>query len=281
MALLRRRPRAIPSSDAGALRRIRIRTTIVRVLLAAVACGLLVAALLFARDLEPRSNEFVPGGRSGVVVIDVSLSIVNRDYARVRGVIERVIASDNPVGLVVFSDAAYELLPPRTPAKELQPLLRFFTLDGDRLPPNPWTPSFQAGTRISTALDLAEEMLRRDRVSPASILLISDLETAPSDFTDLGKTLSRLRRSPTTVRVVPLSATSDGLTFFGGILGREAFVEPVEPAAGEERTIEVSLSGETPIGLLLASALVFLVLAAHERFAGRLALPGGAGWRGP
>jgi hypothetical protein len=274
-----RRSRSIPSPDTAELRRPRRRTAIVRASLVLVACGLLATAVLSARDLEPRSNEFVPGGRSGVVVVDVSLSIVNSDYARVRGVLENVVSAGNPMGLVVFSDAAYELMPPRTPARELRPLLRFFTLDGDELPPNPWLPSFQAGTRISSALDLAQRMLQRDKVAPASILLLSDLETAPSDFTALGQMLSRIKRSDTTMRVVPLSATSDGRAFFGGILGFDAFVDPVEPNAGAPSAIEVTLRGETPLLLLLASALVLLALAAHERFAGRLALPGGAGWR--
>jgi hypothetical protein len=246
-----------------------------------IAGGLATAGLASARGLEPRGNEFAPGGRSGVVVLDVSLSILDQDYARMRGVLERVIAAGNPTGLVVFSDVAYELLPPGTPAKELQPLLRFFTLEGERLPPNPWTPSFQAGTRISAALDLAHGMLRRDRVSPASILLVSDLETAPSDFTPLGRTLNRLRSSAIDVRVVPLSATSDGLAFFGGTLGEQAFVDPVAPSAGEPAPIEVSLGGEAPLGLLLASALVLLVLAAHEGLAARLWLPQGAGGRRP
>jgi von Willebrand factor type A domain len=277
----RNRSRTIPSADAGVLRRAWLRTGLVQGLLVALACGLLAAAFLSARSLEPRSSELTPGGRSGVVVIDVSLSIVSRDYAQVREVIQRLIRADNPMGLVIFSDAAYELLPPRTPAKELRPLLRFFTLAGGQLPQNPWTPSFQAGTRISTALALAQDMLVRDGVSPASILLISDLESAPTDLTDLGKVLSRIQSSSTTMRVVPLSASSDGIAFFGGILGSDAFVDPVEPNAGETRTLEISLRGETPLWLLLTSGLVLLVLAAHERFAGRLALPAGAGWRRP
>jgi hypothetical protein len=279
MAFLRRRTRAIPSADVGALRRARVRAGAIRVLLVTLACGLLAGALWSARGLEPKSSELTPGGRSGVVVIDVSLSIIGRDYARVRGVIERVIRAGNPMGLVIFSDAAYELLPPRTPSKELRPLLRFFTLTDGELPQNPWTPSFQAGTRISSALALAQDMLERDQVAPASILLVSDLETAPSDLTPLGKTLSRIEQSSTTLRVVPLSASSDALSFFGGILGPDAFVDPVEPNAGETRSLDVSLHGESPFWLLLAGALVLVVLAAHERFAGRLALPAGAGWR--
>jgi hypothetical protein len=65
----------------------------------------------------------------------------------------------------------------------------------------------------------------------------------------------------------------------GGILGTDAFVDPVEPNAGETPSLDVSLHGESPFWLLLAGGLVLVVLAAHERFAGRLALPAGAGWR--
>lgn len=281
MAFLRNRTRSIPTPDAAALRGARLRTGAVRIVLVALACGLLGAAFLSARSLEPRSSELTPGGRSGVVVIDLSLSIVSRDYAQVRGVLERLIRADNPMGLVVFSDTAYELLPPRTPAKELRPLLRFFTVRGGELPPNPWTPSFQAGTRISSALQLAQDMLVRDRVAPASILLISDLESAPSDFGPLGQVLSRIEQTSTTVRVVPLSSSSDSIAFFGRLLGNDAFVNPVEPNAGAVPLLDVALSGESPRWLLLAAALCLVALAAHERFAGRLLLPAGAGWRRP
>jgi len=281
MVFLRSRTRSIPTPDAAQLRRARLRTGVVRAVLVALACGLLGAAFLSARSLEPRSSELTPGGRSGVVVIDLSLSIVGRDYARVRAVLERLIRADNPMGLVVFSDTAYELLPPRTPAKELRPLLRFFTVRGGSLPANPWTPSFQAGTRISSALQLAQDMLVRDHVEPASILLISDLESAPADLLPLAQVLSRIERTSTTVRVVPLSASSDSLAFFVRLLGDGAFVDPVEPNAGEVPALDVTLSGESPRWLLLAAGLCLVALAAHERFAGRLLLPAGAGWRRP
>lgn len=276
---IRRRARTIPSADARAFRRARIRTGVVRATLVGLVVVLVGATYASARGLESRANELVPGGRSGVVVIDVSLSIVNQDYAEVRGVLERLVRAGNPTGLVVFSDVSYELLPPRTPAKELKPLLRFFTLDGEKLPQNPWTPNFQAGTRISEALELAHTMIRRDRVSPASILLISDLETAPTDYSVLGRTLRELADSDVSLRVAALSPSSDALAFFGGILGRDAFVDVVEPRAGEAAPLEVSLRGDTPVWMLLASALALLTLAAYEILAGRLALPAGSGWR--
>lgn len=279
MRLRRRSHSVIPSADATAFRRPWLRTTAIRVVLVVLALALALAGVAAARSLEPRSNELVPGGRSGVLVLDVSLSIVADDYARVRAVLERLVESDNPMGVVVFSDTAYELQPPRTPARELRPLLRFFTKVGGETPPNPWTPGFQAGTRISEAMELARDVLRRDGVSPASIVLVSDLETAPTDLPVLGRVLSDLRRSPITVRVAPLSASSDGVRFFTGLLGEEAFVDPVEPRAGPQPSLEVSLSGELPLALLVSSALVLGLLGLHELFAARLALGPGAGWR--
>ena len=60
-------------------------------------------------------------------------------------------------------------------------------------PVNPWTQTFRAGTRISTALDLARGMLKRDGVTSGSILLVSDLETAPDDVPALTRTVLALR----------------------------------------------------------------------------------------
>jgi hypothetical protein len=256
-----------------------VRTGIVRGVLVVVAVVLVAVAYLSTRGLESRSTELVPGGRSNVVVIDLSLSIVSRDYAEVRNVLERLIRAGNPTGLVVFSDSAYELLPPRTPAKELEPILRFFSPRGNQLPPNPWTQDFQAGTRISEALDLAHNMLRRDHAAPASVLLISDLETAPTDYTTLGRSLRRLAASDISVRVAALSPSSEAVSLFSGILGQGAFVDVVAPHASDTGSLRVALHGRTPLLFLLASALVLLVLAAHEVLAGRLALPAGAGWR--
>jgi hypothetical protein len=193
--------------------------------------------------------------------------------------LRRLIRAGNPTGLVVFSDVAYELMPPGTPAKELRPLLRFFAPRGQQLPPNPWTQSFQAGTKISEALDVAHHMLRRDHAKPASILLVSDLETAPTDFATLGRTLRRLTASDVTVRVAALSPSGEARDFFAGILGPQAFVDVVAPHASGTTKLEIALHGRTPLLLLLSSALALLVLAAHEVFSGRLALPAGAGWR--
>ena len=122
-------------------------------------------------------------------------------------------------------------------------------------------------------------MLTKNHIDGGSILLASDLQTAPTDYDNLGKTLTRLRSSSTTVRAVPLSPSSDGVTLFQRILGPSAFVNGIQPSQGGVPRVESVLRGRTPLGLLVAGVLLLVALAAHERYAGRLALPRGAGWR--
>ena len=65
---------------------------------------------------------------TGVVVVDLSLSIVDdTSGARPRSAAALRSTADAPVGLVIFSDVPYELLPPGTPPSELRPLIRMLT----------------------------------------------------------------------------------------------------------------------------------------------------------
>jgi hypothetical protein len=273
MVVLPRRAPAVATGDARSFRRVALRTGALRWLLALAVLGLLALGFLSTRGLDEQRSGLVPPGKSTVLVLDVSLSITEGDLRRARHVVEKLMRSGTATGLVVFSDVAYELLPPGTPARELQPLLRLLTPEGGHLPRNPWNTGFTAGTRISAALDLARRMLRRDRVKDGSILLVSDLETAPTDFEDLGRVLSRLRRSHVPVRLVPLSPSSDAVNLFESLLGQAAFLNPIEPSSGGVPQIQTALRGRVPLGLLIATALLFVALALHERLAGRLTLP--------
>lgn len=140
-------------------------------------------------------------------------------------------------------------------------------------PVNPWTGTFRAGTRISTALELAQSILERDGVRNASILLVSDLETAPEDVPALVRTVEGIRRSPTALRVVGLAPSSDSRLIFEGLLQRDEFTIPSQPASGEQSEPARAATNSLPIALLGLGALFFLALSAHERFTGRLALP--------
>ena len=266
---------AVNSWDTAALRVASFRARALRVVLVAGAVTLLGLTIWSARGLNPVTPGLVSGS-GGVLVIDLSLSIGEDDYSNIRRTIRRLIDDKTRVGLVIFSDVGYELLPPGTPAAELRPLLRQLvprrtSKEEAKLPVNPWSQSFRAGTRISTALELAHSMLVRDKVENASILLLSDLITAPEDVPQLARTLQELRRQSVAVRVVPLSPLKDGRAIFEGLLGKGALLSP-SSVAGQQPVWKKSRV-ELPAGLLILSGLLLAVLAAHERFAARLALP--------
>ncbi len=106
----RRRP-AIDTHDVAALRGVSRRTRLVRLVLAAAAVAALAATVVSVRSFDVHRRTIVPAGSSGVIIVDVSLSIAN-SYGDVRRSLRNVMSGDSPVGLVVFSDVAYELLPP-------------------------------------------------------------------------------------------------------------------------------------------------------------------------
>jgi len=265
--------RVVDSHDAGAFPSVARRTWALRIVLAGAAAALLLAAAASARDLETRKPGVLPSGTTGMVVIDLSLSIADEDYHEVRRVVRGLLEEDARIGLVVFSDVAYELLPPGTPASELRPMLRL--LVPPKLGPaiNPWTAAFRGGTRVSTALELARSILERDGVENASILLVSDLETAPDDVPTLVQTVDSIRRTNISLRVVGLAPSSDARTIFQGLLQQGEFRIPSEPALGESTGSEDEATSSAPLALLVLGAFFFVALAAHERFAGRLALP--------
>jgi hypothetical protein len=272
MRLRRSRRQAVSSYDLRVLRRARWRAGVLRIVLAGGAVALLAAAAASARGLDVRERSFLPPGSTGVVVLDLSLSIAERNYVDVRRAVRQLVKADAPVGLVIFSDVPYELLPPGTPAAELEPLLRLLQPPQSGPPINPWWNTFRAGTRISTALELAGDMLKRDKVRNGFIVLVSDLETAPEDVQAMSRTLQDLQRDEIDLRVVPISPSSDGLRLYQGLLGPKAF-SSLPGSSGEERRFESTLGSSIPTALLVLGALLFAALALHERFSGRLALP--------
>ena len=266
------RRQAVDSADVPALRSARLRAGAIRVVLATASLALVAAAAASARGLDVTERGFLPRGSTGVVVLDLSLSIAETNYPEVRRTLRDVIRSDVPVGLVIFSDIPYELLPPGTPARELKPLLRLLQPPGSGPSVNPWRQTFRAGTKISAALELARTMLARDGVKDGYVVLLSDLETAPDDVQVLTRTLQGLQRQAIRLRVVPLGASSDGLAIFEGVLGKGVFAELPTPGR-IERVRETSTVSGVPTALLALGCALFVALALHELLAGRLALP--------
>jgi hypothetical protein len=280
--LRRSRPAGIPYGDQRSLDDAVRRTTVIRLVLGAALVGLLAAAFLMARDKDVRADAFFPPERSGIVVVDMSASVSALTYRRIGRALRRISAANEPVGLIVFSDAAYELFPPGTPGKELSPLLRYFTPVSGRdrpafdakYPLNPWVGSFSGGTRISEGLRVARTVLQRDRIKDATVLLVSDLEAPQSDRLRIVDTITTLQNDGVDVRVVPLFAQPQNRAFFAQLVGQDAFVAEsslVRPIESDE----LGLGGTMPWLFLAFGAVLVAALAANERWCGRLAAP----WR--
>ena len=119
-------------------------------------------------------------GQTAIAVVDVSASISWDTYARIAlDARTGYGTSGGRAGLVLFSDTAYQALPPGTPVSELRGFERFFVSgqaagargSQPQPPRSPWTETFSAGTRISTGLSLALQTLSSEqhlRTTPSS-----------------------------------------------------------------------------------------------------------------
>ena len=288
------RPAAIPSADLGQLRRAARRTRAASALLALALLGSLVAAFMFSRDMDVRQGGFLPVGSTGVIILDLSASVTEAANRRIARVLQNVVKSDEPVGVVLFSDSAYELVPPGTRGLELRPMLRFFT--PQRLShamrmrmlregrggaaasyiENPWSAEFRGGTRISEGLKIARTMLRREGLIDGSVLLVSDLDYSPFDFSAITQELISYRVGQVPLRVIPLFASPTDREFFRRLVARDAIVEweELKPRIGAQPKHE--FSGVLPIGLLVVGVLAAILLAANELLCGRLGLTRGS-----
>jgi hypothetical protein len=263
---------AIPLADAPSLRsRARV-TFAVRAALAAIAVGCAVAFLVVSRHPQTRTIAGLPHDARTIVVLDVSASISTDTYSRIGGTLSAISRGRTPIGLVVFSDAAYEALPPGTSAADLRPLVRYFTLPSQlqpgfapTFPQNPWTNTFSAGTRISAGLDLAHAIATAQRDRPA-VVLVSDLDDDPDDLNRLATVVAAYQRDHIPVRVVGLNPTPQDLTLFRRLFG------PNVPVAEAPALDEVAPHTVTafPIVLVALTVALALALAVREAWSPRL-----------
>src|SRR5947207_12042552 len=282
IASLLRRRRAIPLSDASAVRFALRRTTLVRFGLGAALVALGAIAVWRAAALNPRPVSFIPPSSTSVVVLDQSKSVYISSYRRIAQLIRKLAAADVPVGLVAFSDTAYEMLPPGARGSELKPLLRFYTPGhgGSNVDPetlyaaNPWQDVFSGGTKISSGLDLARSLLHRDHIHNGTILLASDLGTAGEDEPSVAQSLIRIEHDKHVhLKIVPLFPVEDDQLFFGRFVPARDFIKPSQLRVSTTAESRRRLIATTPWPLLGAGGLLLLVLAANELACGRLHLP--------
>jgi hypothetical protein len=271
----------IPLADGGLLGGAIRRTTIVRLGLLALLLLLVGLAVWRAAGLEPRAVAFLPESSTTIVVLDQSRSVYLADYKAIAAILTRVVQGDPSVGLVAFSDTAYEMLPPGSHGSDLKALLRFYRPEGaganidpaSNFPASPWDNVFSGGTKISAGLELARSMVDRDHVKKATILLVSDLETAGEDRPAFAEALIRIRNDPRlTLRIAPLYAIPEERAFVARFVPHDAFVRPSQIQGHGPAEPRSRLIAHTPWVLIVAGVLVLLALAVNELLCSRVEL---------
>jgi hypothetical protein len=291
---------AIPIADLRSLIDPVRRTAVVRWVLAAGLVVAVGAAALLAQ--RPASSEITlaQGGRSGVVVLDMSASIGSA-RRRITEPFEYLADTGQEFGLVLFSGTAYEAAPPGTSGAELRGIMNALlpfkdvciamerqacpahtrrvlpdSPEGERIERarrnTPWTESFRGGTTMSAGLVLAREALERHEMKDRGVLLISDLDNSGLDLPALTRELITYRRERIPIHIVALSPFEDDRFFFERLVGPEAFVDRADLAPG--RLVDERQRAEragVPEGLAALALVLLVLLALNEHFCGRLA----------
>jgi hypothetical protein len=266
----------IELADYPAFARAGRRTRWLRVVTLGLALGLAGLALLAAPRGSSPSAALLPRGANGIVVVDVSASISWDTYARIASTLDRLRRGGGSAGLILFSDTAYQALPPGTPVAELGAFERFFQVTRPtqpgfqpQPPRSPWTDQFSAGTRISTGLSLALNVLQREQLRKPVLLLVSDLDDDAGDLESLTSVALAYRHVGVPIRVVGLNPSPDDARFMQRLLPRGGGI------------VSATLPGETRAstraGLPMASTVVSVALALV--LAGYLAVTERVRWR--
>jgi hypothetical protein len=253
-----------------------LRTSAMRVLLALALVGTLAALVHVAGSAgSGRAAVFPQGTSTGVVALDMSASISGPIYARVASTLRGIVDANQSIGLVMFSDTAYSLLPPNSPPGALLQFIPYFTPvryygATPVFAQSPWD-NFSGGTRVATGLIEAQQALERAHVAHGAILIVSDLDDATADQPALAAEALRLRRAHIAVRIVPLFADPNNLRYFAALFGDNVFVDPSVFTHTAKRQ-EQSVAAAQPWALLGLGLLLVLLLAGNERWNGRLAI---------
>jgi hypothetical protein len=286
---LPRRPR-LPTSAADELGAAHRRHRRERVGLGVLTVALLVGLVLASRSLDALPTTYFAESTGGVVVLDLSTSVDAQKSQRMHRVLRTFAETEGRVGLVVFSDSAYEMFPPDTRSEELRPLLRFFAAQGAGRRPgfgfrrregseqqpaavtieSPWSLSFRGGTRISTGLAEARRVVEREGDEKLSVLLLSDLDNSGFDTSALVDELQQYRREGIDLRVIPLFPAPEDRALFASLVGRESVVDRAELARNVGVRERQTLVGAFPWALVGLGAALLVALALAERRLGRL-----------
>ncbi len=266
---------SIPLGDGAAFERRATVVRRVRLALAALAIAATIAFMASTFRQPTEAGALLPASSSGVVVLDVSASISSDTYARIAATLDRLIGSNGSYGLILFSDTAYQALPPNTPARELAPIRRFFEVPAEtspgalpHAPRSPWTDAFGAGTRISTGLSLALDVIRKERLTRPAVLLVSDLDDDSGDIDRVSQEAIAYRRAGIPLHVVGLNASPEDAAFIRRfVTGTGSFEQaslPSEQASAPTSSVDLRLVALAVVGALALGG--FLLLAEPLRW---------------
>jgi hypothetical protein len=261
-------------ADLSRLRPAAQRTSVLRVFLAAALAATFVLLFLTARSAGAgRAAVFPKGVHTGVVALDMSASISGPTYARVATTLRGIVNANQSVGLVMFSDTAYELLPPNSPPGALAQFIPYYVPKryyggAPVFSQTPWD-TFMGGTRVGTGLEMARVALRRAGVEHGAILLVSDLDDSNGDQSLLEQEAATLHAQHIPVRIVPLFATIRDVDLFTALFGQSSMVDPSVFTHTAKREA-ASVAASQPWAVLLLGGALVLLLAGNERWNGRL-----------
>jgi hypothetical protein len=264
----------VPLADLSRLQPAAQRTSVVRVVLAAALAATFVLLFLTARSAGAgRAAVFPKGVHTGVVALDMSASISGPTYARVATTLRGIVNANQSVGLVMFSDTAYELLPPNSPPGALAQFIPYYVPKryyggAPVFSQTPWD-TFMGGTRVGTGLEMARVALRRAGVAHGAILLVSDLDDSNGDQSLLEQEAATLHAQHIPVRIVPLFATIRDVDLFTALFGQSSMVDPSVFTHTAKREA-ASVAASQPWAVLLLGGALVLLLAGNERWNGRL-----------
>jgi hypothetical protein len=273
-SLRRRDP--VPLAELPELRAAALRTSALRVALALALAGTLAALVQVARSTGSGHAAVFPAGTStGIVALDMSASISGPVHARVAATLRGIVGANQSIGLVMFSDTAYSLLPPNSPPGALLQFIPYFEPvryygASPVFAPSPWD-TFSGGTRVATGVTEAREALERAHVAHGAILIVSDLDDAAADQSALTAEALRLRHEHIAVRIVPLFANRTNRAYFAAVFGDDVFVDPSVFTHTAKRHAQ-SIAAAQPWALLALGVLLVLFLTGNERWNGRLAI---------
>ena len=263
-------------ADLRELRGPLLRTSAGRALLVGALTATLAGIVLLAHSAGAGRAAVLPSGATtGCVVLDMSASISGPVYERIATTLRGIVNANQSICLVMFSDTAYELLPPNSPPGALLQFIPFFVpvrfYGGSPVfAQSPWD-QFSGGTRISTGLAAGERALERAHVKHGALLLISDLDDSVADQPQLDAVALRLHQRRVPVRIVPEFASSANKSYFGALFGADAFVSPSAFRHRAHKRVQ-PVAAAVPWGLLALGGVLVILLAGNERWNARLAV---------